>query len=580
MVGPRVQPELFPILIQFRIFSVAICADVEKMFRQIKVHEEDVDWQRILWRDSPTEPIREYRLTTVTYGTSSAPFLSTRTLRQLAIDEQENYPAASRATLSHFYVDDLLSGKELKAVDSKHTIKDDQPVKILGIAWLPDVDKFTFTITVNETDVWTKRKVLSEVAKIFDPLGWLAPSVVISKIFLQELWSHHLSWDEELPDSLARQWRTFQEQLPLLTNIKIPRCILIPQAIDVQVHGFCDSSEKAYCAVIYIRSKDATQTVVSRLLTSKTRVSPVKPQSLPRLELCSALLLANLLQATLPTLTVSISETFAWSDSKITLAWLKSDPRRWQPFVANRVAQIQELTPKVHWNFVSGLENPADCGTRGIPPTKLEKCNLWFNGPDWLRSSTFPIGEFEDNPQLQEHMSAEAKRTSKLIMLNVVDATFKAEFFQKFSSWNKLKRVVAYCLRFVKNCSPSACKRRKSFLTTAELSEAEKGIVKFIQRDHFSMEVSYLSAGKQLPSTNKLIPLTPFYDDSGIIRVGGRLKNSILADSQKHPILLPKTDHVVNLIISDYHLKLLHAGPQLLQAALRENFDSFSPRCS
>ncbi|GFW13013.1 integrase catalytic domain-containing protein [Trichonephila clavipes] len=587
------------------------------MFHQIKVHEEDVDWQRILWRDSPTEPIREYRLTTVTYGTSSAPFLSTRTLLQLAIDQQENYSAASRPTLSHFYVDDLLSGsatkkgaiqlvselqemmkregfslrkwvsndpdvlatipEELKAVDSKHTIKDDQPVKILGIAWLPDVDKFTFTITVNETDVWTKRKVLSEVAKIFDPLGWLAPSVIISKIFLRELWSHHLSWDKELPDSLARQWRIFEEQLPLLTNIKIPRCILIPQAIDVQVHGFCDSSEKAYCAVIYIWSKDATQTVVSRLLTSKTRVSPVKPQSLPRLELCSALLLANLLQATLPTLTVSISETFAWSDSKITLAWLKSDPRRWQPFVANRVAQIQELTPNVHWNFVSGLENPADCGTRGIPPSKLKRCNLWFNGPDWLRSPTFPIGEFEDNLQLQEHMSAEAKRSSKLIMLNVVVATFKAEFFQKFSSWNKLKGVAAYCLRFVKNCSPSACKRRKSFLTMAELSEAEKGI-KFIQRDHFSMEVSYLSAGKQLPSTNKLIPLTPFYDDSGIIRVGGRLKNSILADSQKHPILLPKTDHVVNLIISDYHLKLLHAGPQLLQAALREKFWILSAR--
>ncbi|GFS30022.1 integrase catalytic domain-containing protein [Trichonephila inaurata madagascariensis] len=328
--------------------------------------------------------------------------------------------------------------EELKAVDSKHTIKNDQPVKILGITWLPDIDKFTFTITVNESDLWTKRKVLSEVAKIFDPLGWLAPSVIISKIFLQELWSHHLSWDEELSDSLARQWRIFQEQLPLPTNITIPRCILIPQAIDVQVHGFCDSSEKAYCAVIYIRSKDATQTVVSRLLTSKTRVSPVKPQSLPRLELCSALLLANLLQATLPTLTVPISEIFAWSDFKITLAWLKSEPRRWQPFVANRVAQIQELTPNMHWNFVSDLENPADWGTRRIPPTKLEACDLWFNEPDWLMSSTFPIGEFEDK-------SAEAKRTSKLIMLNIVDATFKAEFLQKFSSWKKLKRVVAYC---------------------------------------------------------------------------------------------------------------------------------------
>ncbi|GFR28831.1 integrase catalytic domain-containing protein [Trichonephila clavata] len=345
------------------------------------------------------------------------------------------------------------------------------------------------------------------------------------------LWSHNLSWDEELPNSLARQWRIFQEQLPLLTKIKIPRCILIPQAIDVQVHGFCDSSEKAYCAAIYIRSKDATQTVISRLLTSKTRVSRVKTQSLPRLELCSALLLANLLHATLPTLTMPISETFAWSDSKITLAWLKSEPRRWQPFVANRVAQIQELTPNVHWNFVSGLENSADCGTRGIPPTKLENCDLWFNGPDWLKNSTFPIGRFEDNPQLQEDMSTEAKGISKLIMLTVVDATFKVEFFQNFSSWNKLKRVVAYCLRFVKNCSLAACKRRKSFLTTTELSEAEKAIVKFIQHDHFSMEVSYLSAGKQLPSSNKLIPLTPFYDDFGIIRVGGRLKNSILPES-------------------------------------------------
>ncbi|GFW33734.1 integrase catalytic domain-containing protein [Trichonephila clavipes] len=311
MVGPRVQPERFPIFIQFRIFSVAICADVEKMFRQIKVHEENLDLQRILWRDSPTEPIREYLLTTVTYGTSSAPFLSTRTLRQLAFDEQENYPAASRATLSHFYVDDLLSGSATK----KGAIQ-----------------------LVSELQEMMKRGVFS----------------------LRK-------WVSNDPDIPARQWRVLQEQLSLLTNIKIPRCILIPQAIDVQVHGFCDSSEKAYCAVIYIRSKDATQTVVSRLLTSKTRVSSVKPQSLPRLELCSALLFANLLQATLPTLTVPISETFSSSDSKITLAWLKSEPRRWQPFVANRVAQIQELTPNVQWNFVSGLENPADCGTRGIP---------------------------------------------------------------------------------------------------------------------------------------------------------------------------------------------------------------------
>ncbi|GBO29668.1 hypothetical protein AVEN_269126-1, partial [Araneus ventricosus] len=110
MVGPRVQPELFPILIQFRVFQVAVCADVEKMFRQIKVHEDDVDWQRILWRNSPEDAIRKYRLVTVTYGTACAPFLSTRTLRQLALDEVKDYPLASKATLCNFYVDDLLGG--------------------------------------------------------------------------------------------------------------------------------------------------------------------------------------------------------------------------------------------------------------------------------------------------------------------------------------------------------------------------------------------------------------------------------------------------------------------------------------
>ncbi|GFV15973.1 integrase catalytic domain-containing protein [Trichonephila clavipes] len=142
-------------------------------------------------------------------------------------------------------------------------------------------------------------------------------------------------------------------------------------------------------------------------------------------------------------------------------------------------------------------------------------------------------------------MSAEAKRTSKLIMLNVVDATFKAEFFQKFSSWNKLKRVAAYCLRFVKNCSLSACKRRKSFLTTAELSEAEKAL---------------------LSLSNVII---------------FRWKSPIFQQTRRSiPFMLPKTDHVVNLIISDYHLKLLHAGPQLLQAALREKFWILSARDS
>ncbi|GFT02234.1 DUF1758 domain-containing protein [Trichonephila clavipes] len=111
MVGPRVQRDVYPILLSFRTFQIAVCADLEKMFRQIRISSEDTNWQRILWRDNPKEEtVKEYRLTTVTYGTSCAPYLSTRTLTQLAFDERERYPLASFATLHHFYVDDLLSG--------------------------------------------------------------------------------------------------------------------------------------------------------------------------------------------------------------------------------------------------------------------------------------------------------------------------------------------------------------------------------------------------------------------------------------------------------------------------------------
>ncbi|GFY70257.1 integrase catalytic domain-containing protein [Trichonephila inaurata madagascariensis] len=125
MVGPRVQRDVYPILLSFRTFQIAVCADLEKMFRQIKISSEDTNWQRILWRDNPKELVKEYRLTTVTYGTSCAPYLSTRTLTQLALDERERYPLASFAT-HHFYVDDLLSGAatEKEAVELVWQLKE------------------------------------------------------------------------------------------------------------------------------------------------------------------------------------------------------------------------------------------------------------------------------------------------------------------------------------------------------------------------------------------------------------------------------------------------------------------------
>ncbi|GFY41865.1 DUF1758 domain-containing protein [Trichonephila inaurata madagascariensis] len=240
MVGPRVQRDVYPILLSFRMFQIAVCADLEKMFRQIKISSEDTNWQQILWRDNPKEPVKEYRLTTVTYGISCAPYLSTRTLTQLELDERN--PLASFATLHHFYVDDLLSGaatekeavelvwqlkemmrkgginlrkwqsnseiviKEVPENQNLKVVQNDEEIKILGIQWNPKSDFFSSSVTLQEQKcAYSKREVLSEIARVFDPLGLLSPCVVFMKILLQKLWKLNLEWDEPIPEDLNKQ---------------------------------------------------------------------------------------------------------------------------------------------------------------------------------------------------------------------------------------------------------------------------------------------------------------------------------------------------------------------------------------
>ncbi|XP_054713503.1 uncharacterized protein LOC129222966 [Uloborus diversus] len=345
------------------------------MFRQ-RVHPEDRNWQRVLWRENSNEPLQSYRLVTVTYGTASAPFLSTRVMKQFALDEKDNFPLAVDVVIRDFYVDDLLSGAQIEETAKlvakqmfemmlkgdftlrkwlssvSNVLKDipekcrenntsveincDTRVKVLGIQWQPSTDTFHFTESIDIEKPCTKRNILSEIAKIFDPMGWLAPVIVYAKILIQELWSYDIGWDEP-----------------------------------IEIHGFSEASEKAYCAVIYVKSS-SDQKVQVNILAAKTRVAPLKSQSLPRLELCAALLLSNLLQVVY---------------SRVALSWINSEPRRWQPFVANRVAKIQDANPSVSWKFVARAQNPADCGTRGKLPSEFLRSTLWLHEPQWLKQS-------------------------------------------------------------------------------------------------------------------------------------------------------------------------------------------------
>ncbi|UYV66790.1 hypothetical protein LAZ67_4002868 [Cordylochernes scorpioides] len=253
--------------------------------------------------------------------------------------------------------------KDQKRISQSFDFMDLPPVKILGILWDPSLHSFTIRVRPPDIQVYSKRSLPSLIAKIYDPLGWMAPLVIIFKIMLQNLWAKGCNWDEKLP-----------RYIPCRSSI-----------LTLELHGFCDSSEKAYAAVIYVKSCKHNGSVNMSLIASKTKVAPIKVLSLPRLELCSALLLANLFAAVKESLSLHFDQIFLWSDSTIALNWIKSESKRWKAFVANRVSAIQRKTPSHSWLHVPGSENPADLATRGLTPAQLIDNQLWWQGPHWLQ---------------------------------------------------------------------------------------------------------------------------------------------------------------------------------------------------
>ena len=266
--------------------------------------------------------------------------------------------------------------------DKLKLFSEEYQVKTLGISWKPVSDSFVFSIELPEVRQLTKRALLSDSSKVFDPIGWLAPAVFAFKCLIQQTWVEGLTWDGDLPAHIADYWIQLRQDLLKLNDLQLPRCVIPMKQHTKQHHAFCDASEKGYAAVIYVRTQDTDGDVQLKLLTAKTRVAPVKTLSMPRLELCAAQLGANLLNLMKEVL--GINDVYAWTDSTITLDWLSKLPRTWNVFVANRVANIQEILPRHPWNHVSTAENPADIASRGAKVSDLLENELWWKGPPWL----------------------------------------------------------------------------------------------------------------------------------------------------------------------------------------------------
>ncbi|GFT81506.1 DUF1758 domain-containing protein [Trichonephila clavipes] len=272
---------------------VAFAADIEKMYRQILISDEDCKYQRIVWRATPSDSLKSFELQTITYGTSCAPFLALRTLQQLYQDEEQNFPLAAKIARENIYIDDLLSGADTEVEAKSIIIEIQNLLKLDGFIlrkWssshpkvLQDLDTSLLASKPLHSlgDEKSKQRVLGTILT----LGYNS-----QKNLLQELWKSKALWDDPIPSSILENWNKFTKESKYLNSISIPRFMGIDQNSDIILHGFCDASTKAYAAVVYLKSKQEIH-----LVSAKTRVAPIKQLTIPRLELCGALLLAELI---------------------------------------------------------------------------------------------------------------------------------------------------------------------------------------------------------------------------------------------------------------------------------------------
>lgn len=600
-VGPTIQDDIFTILSRFRLHKHVLVADIAKMYRQVLVDKRDAPWQSILWRNTNSDSPDIYQLQTVTYGTSSAPYLATKCLQKVAQLEENRFPIGSAVVKRDFYVDNLMTGantlenlaeikqqvvqlldtagfplrkfssnclqimESIPPSDREEVITIDNMlyVKTLGLKWSPVEDAYSFHYTKQlSSKRTTKRQILSHTCSFFDPLGLLNPVIVTCKLLIQLLWSLKLKWDESVSQDIYYRWEEIKHQLEKANTIKIPRFVLYNQS--TVIHAFSDASTKAYGACFYaVTSYNGS--IHPKLLCAKSKVAPLKQVSLPRLELCAALLLAKLLPSVIRTLPASPKDIVCWSDSTITLAWISGESSRWTTFVANRVTKIQSLTRNARWRHVPTSLNPADFLSRGTTVEKIIKSELWFNGPDFLQT---PVTQWPSNDILLQEVTIEVRPPQILLAARVTNDLISDHKY--VNDFKKLMKTFSYINRFIAICRKETVETGS--VTVEEMDAALITICRSIQHTHFKEEFRQLLNGNKLNiSRNKLMKLSPFMHNN-IIRVGGRLENSSLPFSAKHPLLLPSSHPFVHTLIRYFHMKNLHAGTLTLHNILRNTF--------
>ncbi|KAG1672966.1 snRNA-activating protein complex subunit 3 [Nymphon striatum] len=608
--GPNLNPTVSEVLIRFRRWRFAVSADVRKAFLQVELNENDQDVHRFLLRSDSGET-REMKFVRVTFGINCSPFLLSATIRH----HLSRFPPSFviNELSENLYVDDFLSGADSKfeaqelfsqanqvmkgagmiltkwSSNNSSIIGEDNKElqnfkKVLGMSWDSVSDCFTF-VGVDLPDIevvrYTKRVVLSLIARVFDPLGLVLPFTVTAKFLFQDIWRLGLNWDDDLPSECQESFKRWLIELHTLQEVSVPRQYLQGNWSDISValelHAFGDASLKGYGACVYIRYIKSDGQYKSTLVRACARVAPLEWKTLPRLELLGALVTAQLLCSVIRDLRLPPDTNYTcWSDSMVALGWIRSSPSRWKQWVANRVAKIQSLTNLKRWRHIEGIENPADFVTRGVSGVKLVHSVLWWNGPSILhQSGDIVTADQWSIPKIYTNSVVEAERKIEVTGVSLV-CVENSQMFQmeRWSTLNKAYRVIAWVLRFTSRPPKS---QRAPSLSENDYIKARLAFVNILQNQYFSQEINNLKSGIKIPKDSKLVKFSPILDDDGFIRVGGRIQLSELAYESKHPLILPRC-HGVMLLVKFIHLFRNHAGVDTMITCLKSEFEIIGVR--
>jgi Pao retrotransposon peptidase/Integrase zinc binding domain len=638
---------LTALLIKFCFSEFPATADITKMYLMIRVDDGDIPYQRTFIGTDPDGPLEEMEMPTVIFGARSSPWLALRTLAHIADLEESSSPTASYLLRNNFYIDDYLASfeDEQDAVNSTLQLRDvlekykfklcqlattskmllnkfdkndcrketekslektqANEVKLLGMKWNREDDQLFYRVKPLSITTLRRNDALSIVAGIYDPIGFLQPTLIKGRILIQKICAGVLptkeSWRQKVPDDLTSEFTRWATELSILNQLRIPRWMNHKENQEECLVGFADASEKAYGCVIYLRVKENDR-ISSRIVTAKSRVAPSSkkfvPQrkaaelTLPRLELMAATMLTKSVDKVLKAIPqLKNVDIWMFSDSQVTLAWIQGDTTRWDTFVANRVKQIKSVVPQARWFYVHTKENPADMASRGVAPTELLKNEFWFQGPKFINQKEIKVNNAFNETQVG---------LRRVYQIATVVAFAKNSIFineiAKISDWT---RSVIYMARFVRVADKIRGKKFSQEVnklsrtdkyalyekyTVNELKAAENIIFRIHQQNEWPSEYQELMNGYRIED-GQLRQLNPYLDEFGVMREIGRADRAyFLTEYERRPIIIPKLDiqnethktaSLTKKIIWYAHESTGHGGAEKTLCLLRQKF-SFS----